>query len=63
MPRSIAIGGTSLLSVTYRGDVSALRASLMARGWSVDYVGGVLQMSRSSAPVPASRSAGRWRSA
>jgi hypothetical protein len=51
--RSIAIGGTSLLSVTYHGDISSLRLALMARGWSVDYVGGVLQMTRSSAPSSA----------
>jgi len=50
--RSIAIGGTSSLLVTYRGDVSALRSQLIARGWSVDYVGGVLQMTRSSVPTP-----------
>ena len=50
--RSLAIGGTSLLIVTYRGDISAMRAALMARGWSVDYVGGILQMSRSSASPP-----------
>jgi len=50
--RSIAIGGTSALLVTYRGDISSLRSALMARGWSVDYVGGVLQMTRSSASPP-----------
>ncbi len=49
---SIAIGGTSRLLVTYRGDVSALRAALMARGWSVGYEGGMLRISR-SAPAPA----------
>ncbi len=49
--RSLAIGGTSTLFVTYRGDVSALRAALMARGWSVDYVGGMLRVSR-RAPAP-----------
>ena len=50
--RSLAIGGTSLLIVTFRGDISAMRAALMARGWSVDHVAGMLQMSRSSASPP-----------
>jgi hypothetical protein len=54
--RSLAIGGTSSLLVTYRGDVSALRAALLARGWSVDYSGGMLRAARGpapSAPAPA----------
>ena len=55
--RSLAIGGTSSLIVTYRGDISALRAALMSRGWVVDYVGGMLRVSRggptpSPPPVP-----------
>ena len=52
--RSLAIGGTSTLFVTYRGDVSALRAALMARGWSVDYAGGMLRVSRRAAAPPPS---------
>ena len=51
--RSLAIGGTSTLFVTYNGDASAFRAVLMARGWSVDYAGGMLRVSRGSAtPAP-----------
>jgi hypothetical protein len=50
--RSLAIGGSSTLFVTYRGDVSALRAALMARGWSVDYAGGMLRVSRALRPAP-----------
>ena len=46
---SVAIGGTSSIVATYHGDVSALRAALMARGWSVDYEGGQLRLSRTSA--------------
>lgn len=49
---SIAIGGTSSVVATYHGDVSALRAALMARGWSVDYEGGQLRLSRAAAPPP-----------
>ncbi len=57
--RSIAIGGTSLLLVTYRGDVSAMRVAFMARGWSVEYVGGILRVSRpSSAPPPPAQPSG-----
>ena len=50
---SIAIGGTSSVVATYHGDVSALRAALMARGWSVDYEGGQLRLSRATAAVRA----------
>jgi hypothetical protein len=46
---SIAIGGTSSIVATYHGDASALRAALMARGWSVDYEGGQLRLSHSAA--------------
>ncbi len=49
--RSLAIGGTSSLIVTYRGDISALRAALMSRGWVVDYVGGMLRVSRAARPA------------
>ena len=56
---SIAIGGTSSIVATYHGDVSALRAALMARGWGVDYEGGQLRLSRvaaaASAPSPQPR--------
>lgn len=47
---SVALGSTSSVVVTYRGDVSALRAALLARGWSADYVGGQLRLSRSGLP-------------
>jgi hypothetical protein len=48
---SIAIGGTSSVVATYHGDVSALRAALLARGWSVDYEGGQLRLARGTAAV------------
>jgi hypothetical protein len=43
-------GETGALVVTYRGPLSALRAALAGRGWSVDTSGGVLRISRSAAP-------------
>jgi hypothetical protein len=53
---------TGALITTYRGDVSALRAALAARGWTVDMSGGVLRISRSAvsvqpAPQPAPKPA------
>ena len=48
---SVALGGTSSVVATYHGDISALRAALMARGWSVDYEGGQLRLSRNAAPA------------
>lgn len=47
---SVAIGSSSSVIVTYHGDISALRAALLARGWSADYVGGQLRLSRSGLP-------------
>ncbi|WP_293940230.1 heavy-metal-associated domain-containing protein [Sphingomonas sp.] len=45
---SVALGGTSSVVAAYHGDISALRAALMARGWSVDYESGQLRLSRSA---------------
>jgi len=50
--RSVALGGWSILQVTYRGNASTLGNALMARGWVIEYAGGVLRMTRSSAPLP-----------
>ncbi len=50
--RSVALGGTSTLIVSWHGDASSLRAALMARGWAVDYVGGMLRAVRPVAPPP-----------
>jgi hypothetical protein len=43
---SIAIGGTSLLRVTFAGDAEALAAALRARGWQVAVGGNVLSIRR-----------------
>ena len=51
---SVAIGGTSSIVATYHGDIAALRAALIARGWSVETVGGQLKLSRAqTAPAAA----------
>lgn len=43
---SIAIGGTSVMRVTYVGDLNGLAAALRARGWQVSTGGGVLSIRR-----------------
>jgi hypothetical protein len=43
---SLALGGTSILRVTFVGDPNALAAGLQAQGWNVENVGGVIRMSR-----------------
>ena len=43
---SLALGGTSVMRVTFRGDVAALRAALAARGFKVQEGGGQLRISR-----------------
>jgi hypothetical protein len=43
---SIAIGGVSVMRVTYSGDLSALAAALRARGWNVAQNAGGLGISR-----------------
>ena len=49
---SVAIGSTSSIVATYHGDISALRAALLARGWNVDEIGGQLRLSRQAVLVP-----------
>ena len=51
-PRSTAIGGWSILLVTYRGEPQALATAMSARGWSVVDVGGTLRVNP-GAPPPA----------
>ena len=54
-PRSTAIGGWSILLVTYRGEPQALATALAARGWSVIDVGGTLRVNPglpAAAPKP-----------
>jgi hypothetical protein len=43
---SIAIGGTSVMRVTFIGDADALRAALQSRGWQVSQAGGGLSIRR-----------------
>ncbi|PZQ22868.1 MAG: hypothetical protein DI569_06385 [Sphingopyxis macrogoltabida] len=43
---SLALGGTSVMRVTFRGDIAALRAALAARGYTVQEGGGQLRISR-----------------
>ena len=35
---SLALGGTSVIRVTYTGDAAALQAALRAQGWNVTVV-------------------------
>lgn len=50
---SLALGGVSLMRVTYNGSQTGLRAALEARGWQVQEGAGVLRIRRVSAPAPA----------
>ncbi|MDO9368413.1 MAG: heavy-metal-associated domain-containing protein [Sphingopyxis sp.] len=43
---SLALGGTSVMRVTFRGDVGALKAALAARGYKVQEGGSTLRISR-----------------
>ncbi len=44
---SLALGGTSVMRVTYAGDAGALAAALQAQGWQVQVLGGnTLRISR-----------------
>lgn len=43
---SLALGGTSVMQVTFDGSAEALRSALQARGWSVSLSGNSLRISR-----------------
>jgi pyruvate/2-oxoglutarate dehydrogenase complex dihydrolipoamide acyltransferase (E2) component len=43
---SIAIGGTSVMRVTFAGDLDALAAALRARGWQVSTANNALSIRR-----------------
>jgi hypothetical protein len=43
---SIAIGGTSVMRVSFAGDINALAAALRARGFQVSNAGGILVIRR-----------------
>lgn len=54
--QSVAEDAGGALILTYRGDLSALRAALARGGWAVEMSGGVLRISRGvvpAAPAPA----------
>jgi hypothetical protein len=52
---SLAMGGVSVMRVTYAGDQGALAAQLQARGWQVQSGPGVLRIvRRAAAPPPTS---------
>ncbi len=44
---SLALGGVSVMSVSYRGDIAALAQALRAQGWQVQQGAGALRISRS----------------
>jgi hypothetical protein len=52
VPVAINPGGVSYVNVTYRGDLSVLRALLSSRGWSVEQNGYILRMSSSGEKPP-----------
>ncbi|HEX8666946.1 MAG TPA: heavy-metal-associated domain-containing protein [Allosphingosinicella sp.] len=43
---SLALGGTSVMRVTYTGDPGSLQAALQAQGWTVQAAGTTLRISR-----------------
>jgi phosphoserine phosphatase len=44
---SLALGGTSVMRVTFAGDAAALQAALRAQGWQVTVISGnVMRISR-----------------
>ena len=44
---SLALGGVSVMSVTYKGDIAALAQALRSQGWQVQQGAGTLRISRS----------------
>jgi hypothetical protein len=49
---SLALGGISVLRVSYEGDAATLRTALEARGWSVITGNGALRISRRAPGLP-----------
>jgi hypothetical protein len=55
---SLALGGVSVMRVTYEGDIGVLAAALSARGWQVQQGLGTLRIRRGGpAPAPAATAA------
>jgi len=48
---SLALGGTSVMHVTYVGNIQALQAALQAEGWTAQMSGSTLRPSRAAGPV------------
>jgi hypothetical protein len=48
--QSLALGGTSLLSLTFNGDLAALKIGVQARGWRLEGEGASLVMRRAAQP-------------
>ena len=48
---SLALGGTSVMHVTYVGNIQALQAALQAEGWTAQISGNTLRLSRAAGPV------------
>ena len=55
---SLALGGISVMRVTYDGSIAALRTALEARGWQVQEGPGTLRIRRGASPAPAAPAAG-----
>ncbi len=53
MTSSLAIGGLSLMQISYIGDLDSLAAALAARGFEVQRGAGTLRISRAATPAPA----------
>ena len=51
---SLALGGISVMRVSYSGDVAALKSALEARGWQVTLGSGAIRIQRGRAPSPGS---------
>jgi hypothetical protein len=54
---SLALGGISVMSVTFDGEIGTLRLALSARGFRVDQGGGTLRIRRSQSSMPPPQSA------
>jgi hypothetical protein len=50
---SLALGGISVMKVTFDGDIGALRLALSSRGFRVEEGGGTLRIRRSTPASPA----------
>jgi len=49
---SLALGGTSVMKVTFAGDGAGFAAALQAQGWTVQGLGTNLRISRAATPPP-----------